>query len=377
MKAHIKLGRVFGVELGLHYSWFIIAGLITLSLAAHFREVNPVWGTGVIWAAAILTGVLFFAGLFAHELSHAAVAKVRGLPIHKITLFMLGGAAQIEKEASDATTEFLVAIAGPISSALIGGILLLAASLSGWAPQLPPQTPGLAILVWLGYINLALAAFNMIPGFPLDGGRVLRALIWWISGDGHKSTRIAAGIGQAVGVLFIAYGVFRFLGGAGINGIWMAFIGWFLLQAAAASRLHVQAEDVLEGLRVGDVMTRDCDPVAGGLTLQQFVDERLLRTGGRCFVVVDNGHMSGLITPHEVRQVDRSRWTETHVRDAMRKLEEIHAVSPSTPAFEAMELMAGGDVNQLPVMSNGHLEGVVSRGNLLQALKTRAALAAS
>ena len=224
MKAQIKLARVFGVELGLHYSWFIIAALIAFSLGAHFRAVNAGWGNGVIWTAAIVTAVLFFVCLFAHELSHAAVAKSRGLPIHRITLFLLGGMAQIEKEATDASTEFWMGIAGPIASAIIGIILLAIAWASGWSPRTVPATPGIAILVWLGYINLALAAFNMIPGFPLDGGRVLRAIIWWLTKNVTRATNIAATIGQIVGVLFILYGIVQFFSGDGFGGIWMAFI---------------------------------------------------------------------------------------------------------------------------------------------------------
>ena len=210
MKSQIKLATVFGVELGLHYSWFIIALLITFSLAAQFHATNAGWGNGTIWAAAILTGILFFACLFAHELSHALVAKARGIPIHKITLFLLGGMAQIEGEPSRPSTEFWMGIIGPITSGVIGLILLAIATAFAWRPGATPGTPGLAILVWLGYINLALGAFNMIPGFPLDGGRVLRSIIWGITKDARRSTQIAARVGQIVAVLFIAYGVFNF-----------------------------------------------------------------------------------------------------------------------------------------------------------------------
>ncbi len=373
MKAQIKLARVFGVELGLHYSWFIIAALIAFSLGAHFRQVNPAWGTDVIWAAAIVTAVLFFVCLFAHELSHAAVAKSRGLPIHRITLFLLGGMAQIEKEASDASTEFWMGIAGPIASAVIGIVLLAIAWAVGWVPRSVPQTPGTAILVWLGYINLALAAFNMIPGFPLDGGRVLRAILWWITKNVTKATNIAVSIGQIVGVLFILYGILEFFHGEGFGGIWMAFIGWFLLQAAGASRMQMRAENLLHGLRVDNLMSQDCVFVDGSAPLQEFVDEHLLRTGRRCYVVMEHGQVAGLITPYEVRKVDRERWAQTSVHAAMRSLDEIHSVKPEMPALAAMEMMASEDVNQLPVMKDGHLEGVISRSHILEVLQSRAA----
>src|SRR5215204_3794857 len=184
MQGHIKIGRVFGIQLGLHFSWLLIALLVTFSLAGHFSGVNPHWGGGVIWTTALLTGTLFFASIIIHELAHAVVARI-------------GGVALTEKEAEDAATEFLVGIAGPLMSVFISIICLLLAAAFGWSPEtevLKQNTPATAALVWLGYTNIALAVFNMIPGFPLDGGRVLRAVIWWITGDVSRSTRIAARI---------------------------------------------------------------------------------------------------------------------------------------------------------------------------------------
>src|SRR5262249_48994590 len=277
MEAQIKLGRIFGVEIGLHYSWLIIAFLITLSLAEHFRMTNPQWGIGVIWVSAILTGVLFFAAIILHELSHAAVARARGLPGKTITLFELGGVAQIEKEATDAKTEFWMGIVGPITSAIIGFLLLGIALALGWTPRSgtpmsTPDTPLLAMLVWLGYINITLAIFNMIPGFPLDGGRVLRAIAWWITGNAGRSTRIAAQVGQLVAFGFIAIGLIRFFGGAGFGGLWIAFIGWFLLNAARDSYAQVGIVESLRGVRARDVMESDCPVVDGRLDLQTLAD---------------------------------------------------------------------------------------------------------
>ena len=175
MQAQIKLGRIAGISVGLHYSWFIIAALITLSLSGHFHSVAPGWSDAVVWSAAIITGLLFFVALLAHEMAHSLVAKAYGLKVRSITLFALGGVSQIESEASDAKSEFWIAIVGPLSSLVIGFALLLVARLSGWLPGTDPATPVMAVLLWLGYINIMLAAFNMIPGYPLDGGRVLRA----------------------------------------------------------------------------------------------------------------------------------------------------------------------------------------------------------
>ena len=371
MKAQIKLGRVWGIELGLHFSWILIAILITFSLAEQFKHTNPGWGPGVVWGSAIVTGLLFFAALFAHELSHAFVAKLRGLPIHRITLFFLGGVAQIEREATDAKTEFWMGIAGPIMSVIVGFVCLAFAYAAGWSTNTEPTTPVTAVLVWLGYINLVLAAFNMIPGFPLDGGRVLRAIIWWINKNEVRATQIAARVGQIVAVLFIVYGIWRFFLGEGLGGLWLAFIGWFLLQAAGSTVMHVEAESALRGMRVADVMTQDCQRVDGNLDLGTFVNDFLLRTGRRCFVVTDDGHLAGLITPHEVRAVDRDLWPKTRVADAMRHVDRVHAVAPDTPLMEALETMGRQDVNQLPVLSNGWLQGIISRAHVLQVLQNR------
>lgn len=374
MKSQIKLGTVFGVELGLHYSWLVIALLIVFSVAAQFHAENHNWSEALVWGTAIITGVLFFACLFAHELSHALVAKARGIPIHKITLFLLGGVAQIEKEASDARTEFWMAIVGPITSAVLGIVLLGLAKVAGWPMWRAPATPGIALLVWLGYINFALAAFNMIPGFPLDGGRVLHAILWWAMGDADRSTRTAAIVGQIIAVLFIGYGILQFFGGAALGGLWLAFIGWFLLQAAGATYMQVKAGSMLRGLQVKDVMSTDCSLIDPEESLQQFVHDKLLPTGRRCFLVVQNEELLGLITPNEVRAVEPRAWPFTPVRKVMRPADKIHFVSPEMPAMEALETMAREDVNQLPVKSEGRIQGVVSRAHLLQVIRSRAEL---
>ena len=374
MEAQIKLGRIFGVKLGLHYSWLLIALLITLSLAGHFSATNGHWGSVSIWVLAITTSLLFFASIVVHELSHAAVARARGLPVRSITLFALGGVAQIEREAADPKTEFWMGIVGPITSAVIGVVCLGVAWTLGWSPGAAPGTPLLAMAVWLGYINITLAGFNMIPGFPLDGGRVLRAIIWWNTKDANRSTQIAARVGQFVAFGFILSGFFRFFAGAGLGGLWLAFIGWFLLVAARESYARVRVAEDLRGIRVGDIMTRECPTVDRNFNLQTFADEYLLRTGRRCFFVVENGHIAGLVTPHEVKEIARNRWPYTTVGDIMRPLDKLHTVDPETPVADALESMGRDDVNQLPVVSDHRLEGVISRSHVLRLLQARAEL---
>lgn len=374
MEAQIKLGQMFGVKIGLHYSWLFIALLIVFSLSGHFGEAHPNWGQGVIWAMAISTALLFFAAIVAHELSHALVAKWRGLPVRSIVLFALGGVAQFEKEAEDAKTEFLVSFVGPLASAVIGFVCLILAFGLGWTWMMEPTTPLMAILVWLGYINFGLAVFNMLPGFPMDGGRVLRAIIWWRTGSVQRATRIASLTGQMVAFGFIVFGIFRFFAGAGFSGLWMAFIGWFLLNAAKSTYAQQELTERLRGVRVGDLMTLDCTMVDGNSNLETFVNDHLLHTGRRCFLVAEQGVVTGLITPNEIKGIPKARWPFTLVYDVMRPLEELRTVSPETPVSEALEIIGREDINQLPALTNGRLAGVISRDQILRYLLTRAEL---
>jgi Zn-dependent protease/predicted transcriptional regulator len=373
MKPSITLGRLFGVEIGLHYSWFIIALLITLSLVGHFGATDPNWSRAVVWTSAVVTAVFFFVSIVLHELSHALVARARGVSVRSITLFALGGVATMETPAPDAKTEFWVAAAGPMASVAIGlGCYALAASL-GWSPQ-AAVSPSTAVLGWLGYINIALAVFNLIPGFPLDGGRILRAILWGRSGDADRATMAAARVGQAVAFGFIFLGVLRFFGGAGFGGLWIAFIGWFLLQAAQASYAQVAVVADLRGVRVRDIMSTDCTTVSADMRVQTLVDEHLLRTGQRCFVVGEPGRILGLITSHEIKGVARDRWASTSVSDAMRPFVQLHTIQPDMLAIDALTLMGREDVNQLPVMFEGKFEGMVGRRHILQLLQARAEL---
>lgn len=371
MNAQIKLGRIFGVEIGLHYSWLIIAVLISLSLSQYFGNAHPDWSGSVIWAMAIVTALLFFVAIVLHELSHAAVARMNGIPVRSITLFALGGVAQMEKDADDAKTEFWIGICGPIASAILGFICLGLAWMLGWTLLVEPATPLMAMLVWLGYVNFALAIFNMIPGFPMDGGRVLRAIVWWITGNAARATRIASVTGQFLAFGFIIFGLFQFFGGAGFGGLWIAFIGWFLLTAAKASYVQNELTERLRGISVGDIMMRDCPVLESRNNLQTFVEDHLLKTGQRCFMVTENGTPVGLITPHEVRQFEQKLWAFKTVADVMRPIEGLHVVSPEMPVAEALEIIGREDVNQLPVISNGRIEGIISRDRILNHLLTR------
>lgn len=371
MRSNIKLGRIAGIEIGLHFSWFIIAFLIAFSLAAHFHNVRPDWNQGVVWGISIGTSVLFFVTLLLHELAHSLVAKSRGLKVRAITLFALGGVSQIETDPSTAGGEFWIAIVGPLTSLAIGFVLLGIVRSWGYglAPAHEPVTPIAAVLLWLGYINVLLGIFNMIPGFPLDGGRVLRAVVWWITKKPEKSTRIAARVGEIVALLFIIYGLFRFFVGANFGGLWLAFIGWFLLEASRSSYAQVGIMAGLRDHRVGEIMESNCARVEGYLSLRDFVDHYLLHGGSRCFVVTQDNHVTGIVTPNEVRRVSRENWDQTSVQSVMRPLDNVQKVPPEMPALKALELMSRENLNQLAVVSDGRLLGIFSRGQTLRFLQ--------
>ena len=369
MRSQIKLGRIGGIEIGLHYSWFVIALLITFSLAAHFHSVNPGWNTSWTWGVAVITAVLFFATLLLHELAHSLVARSRGLSVRAITLFALGGVSQIESEAPDAKTEFWIAIVGPLTSLLIGVLCIGIAAAIGWRPGREPRDPVSAVLFWLGSINVGLAAFNMIPGYPLDGGRVLRSIAWWITHSMDRATRIAATNGQIVAFLFILYGIYRFFVGANFGGLWMAFIGWFLLDAARSSYLQVGLLAGLRGHHVADMMERDCATVPAYVSVRDFVDEYLLHSANRCFVVMQDEDPVGIVTASEVKAVGRDRWTQTSLQSIMRPLDQMPAVPPEMPVEQALDVMSRTRANELAVVSSGKLEGIFSRHQIARFLQ--------
>ena len=377
MRPTIQLGRIFGIRIGLHYSWFIIAFLIVISLAGRFQAENPQWGGTVIWALAGMTAVLFFASIVAHELSHAAVAIRQGMPVRSITLFALGGVANVEEESADAKSEFWMAVAGPAASVAIGLFFLGLARALGWHPSWTVSAPLPAGFLWLGYINLFLALFNMVPGFPMDGGRILRSIVWSVTGDIVRATRAAAHVGQFIAGGFILFGFLRFFGGAGLGGLWIAFIGWFLMDAAGSTITQVEMTRALSGVRVRDLMSRDCPIVDGNLNLRIFAEDYLLPTGRRCFLVRHDGRNAGVVTAAELKNTARERWPFTTVEQVMRSFDRIRAASPDMSVEQAVEAMQRQELNLLPVLSNGEVVGVLSRDRVMEFLQTQAELKAA
>lgn len=368
MQSHIKLGKIFGIRIGLHYSWFVIAFLIVFSLSSDYHLNHPQWSSGFGLVLAVATALLFFLSLLLHELSHSLVAKANGVPVREITLFALGGVSQMEREASSAKAEFWIAIVGPLTSIFIGLVCLGTVDSVSTGSTL---NPFMAILSWLGYINFGLAFFNLVPGYPLDGGRILRAIIWWKTGNLERSTGTATRAGQFVAAVFIAFGIVGYFKGGGLGSLWISFIGWFLLQAARESRVEISVRRSLEGVRVSDVMTHHFPTVDARLTVQDFVEDELLPSGRRCFIVLKNGKPAGLVTPQEIKHVRRAEWAMTGLEAVIRPLDKLRSVTPEAPLVKALEVMGRDNLNQLPVISNGHVEGMLSRERILGYLQTR------
>lgn len=373
MQPSLRLGRLAGIEIGIHYTWLLIAVLLTGSFSGYFSNTYAHWPLRTTWSAAIVISVLFFASIILHEMAHALVAKAYGMQVRTITLFALGGVAHIEKQAATAAAEFWMGLAGPVMSAAVG---FLCGWLGSWLGAIAQGgfTPVAAVLLSLSSLNLMLAMFNLIPGFPLDGGRILRAIIWALSGDENRATRIASRAGQAVALGFVGLGLWEFLGAESLSGLWLGLLGWFLLDAATASYVQAEVLTGLRGMRVSELMSNDCLTVPGDMPLQRFADEYVLKTGRRCYAVEDRDTIIGLITAADLTKVDSSRWTQIPVMQVAHPLAEVRSVSPDTPVAEALQTMGREDLNQLPVVEAGRMEGMLSRGHILRALQTRSEL---
>jgi len=385
------LGRLFGVRIHVDWSLFIIFWLVTVSLASGtFPAWHPDWSVGLRWGVALAAATLFFGSVLLHELSHALVGRAYGLEIRSITLFLFGGLANIEREPETPRAEFLMAIVGPLTSLGLGVLFLLGGAWLAGGPADDPARvmrdlgPGATLLFWLGPINLLLGLFNLLPGFPLDGGRVLRAILWKATGDLERATRWAARAGQLLGMILVFSGIAMIFGlqvpvfgGGLIGGLWLAFIGWFLASAAAASYQQLVVRNLLEGVPVRRLMRRDIDAVAPELSLLHLVDEHLMRTDQRAFPVVESGRLVGLVCLEDLRKVPRAAWPDAHVAEIMTPADALSVVTPDAEINEAMHTLGRRDVEQLPVVTDGRLVGVLRRRDILRWLELQAPLGAT
>ena len=370
MRTRWRIGRIFGIEVNIDSSWLIIFGLVTLSLASsYFPTQYPTWNTWLHWTVGAATSILFFASVLAHELTHSLVAIRQGEKVRGITLFIFGGVAEISEEPKRPLREFLMALSGPLSSLVISGIFTLL-----WFLSRNLVEPVSALARYLAMINGSLALFNLIPGFPLDGGRVLRAVIWSLTDNLRLATRVASWIGQGLAFLFILTGVWQIIGGSWLNGLWIAFIGWFLNNAALTGYRQVVMRDMLREVRVDDLKASSYEAVKPGLTLQRLVDDYLLQRREHAYPVVEDEQLLGIICLHDVKAVPREQWGETLVSQVMTPWERLVTVSVGDDGNTVLSRFATHDVNQLPVVEDRRLMGIVRRSDVISHLQLRSEL---
>ena len=367
-----KVARIFGIPIYLHSTWAVIFALSTFSLGTLFTQKYPHWTTMQHWGVGLLTSLLFFGSVLFHELAHSVVAQHYKIRVVSITLFVFGGLARIARDPSKAIQEFNIAIAGPLASGFLAGVFFATTLL------FPSSQMTRALATWLWQTNAALALFNLLPGFPLDGGRILRAIVWGITKDHSRATRVAGTSGKLVAYGLMAGGGFFFLKGDWQSGIWLAFIGWFLLNAAQESVAQVAMRQTLSGLNAADVMSHEIPTVEGQIALEEYGAE-VLRTGRRCHLVLSDDRLVGMMNVHMLNSVPREEWAHNSLQSAMIPRERILWAAPEEPLLRLLERLLAADINQMPVVSgaeNGgsHVVGMVTRDSILRVVQNRAEL---
>jgi Zn-dependent protease len=368
-RGQIEIVRVRGIPIRVHPSWLLVFGLVTWSLAAgYFPGEYPGWSAGSYWATGAVTALVFFASILIHELGHSWVARRNGIPIQSITLFVFGGLARISREPETPGVEFRTALAGPVTSLVLAGLFA-----GTW--QVVRDVPLLAApAIWLARINFLVAVFNLVPGFPLDGGRLFRAVVWHVTGSFRRASRIASFTGQLVAFALIAWGILTVMGGNVIGGMWLAFIGWFLQNAAAHSHAEADLRERLRDVTVAQAMTPDCRRIERGATLERIVREEVLGAGRRCFTVTEGGRLTGLLTLHEIKAVPQERWAAVTAGDVMTPAEKVTVVESRADLLSALEKMDDARVAQMPVLADGELVGMIGREQILHYVRLRAEL---
>jgi Zn-dependent protease/predicted transcriptional regulator len=365
----LRIGRILGIPIYVHASWMIIFVLITMSLAMQFTQEHPQWSSVQHWAVGIATSLLFFASVVFHELSHSMVARVYKIRVISITLFVFGGVARIGREPAKAMQEFNIAIAGPIAS------LFLAAAFYSLTQFFPYAQMTGALAVWLWQTNAALALFNLLPGFPLDGGRIFRAIVWGIAKDFSRATKVAGMSGKIVAYGMIVFGAWYAMRGQWTSGLWLAFIGWFLLNAAQESVAQVAIRETLSGLHAADVMSHEVPTVPRNMSLEEYGQE-VARTGRRCHLVTTDDRLVGMINVHTLNSVPREEWAHMSVQGVMIPRDKILWARPEEPLLGLLERLVSADVNQMPVVSDtendgAHIIGMITRDSILRVMQAR------
>jgi Zn-dependent protease/CBS domain-containing protein len=360
-----RVGRIAGVEVRVDSSWVVIALLITYTMYLQISRVYEDVSTGAAVRLAILSAVLFFGSVLVHELAHALVAQARGIRVQDITLFLFGGATRAKVDSRGPGDEFVIALVGPLTSGLLAAMFGIVAGLG----RDVLSTPLAGILGYLAWTNLLLAGFNLVPGFPLDGGRLLRAAIWKATGSLGRATRIASVAGQGVGWLLVAIGVAWLLAGDLAGGIWFAFIGWFLVQAARSSYQELQLRQLLAGVEAEDVMARDLLRIPPELSLQDAVDDYFMRYDHGAFPVEEQGRTIGLLTLRGVRRVPREQWPTRRVRDHMVPLSDQVVVAPEARMDGVIGKLQDGEVGRVLVVQDGEVVGIITPTDLAHWLR--------
>ncbi len=353
-----RLGSVFGFEIRIDFSWFIIFALILWSFTfGVFPASFPGLGTATYIGMGVVGTLLFFASLLAHELSHSVVARTKGIPVEGITLFIFGGMARTRLEAEEPGDEFYIAVVGPVSSIVIGllfGLVWWGGTRAGWSVAVT------GVAAYLGVLNVALAVFNLLPGFPLDGGRLFRSLVWKMTGDVTKATRVASTGGKWLGYVLVGLGILQAFSGNMLGGLWLVFIGWFLRNAAITSYEQHVVRMVLEGVRAAETMTRNPETVPSDLTVQDLVDDYFMRRRYQAFPVVDDGHPVGIVTLHQVKELPREEWSARTVGSIMAQARDGMTVRPEESMTSVLEKMEASGVRRVLVTRDGRLEGIIT-----------------
>ncbi len=374
MKKQIELIRIFNIPIKLDLSWFIIVAFISWTLAlGYFPHKYPDLDKSIYWIMGISSALLLFVSVLLHELSHSIVAKKNNIPIKGITLFIFGGVAEMTEEPTTAKSEIKMAAAGPVCS---GALALIFFVIGNFLTSFLPVIPLIGILKYCVFINLALMIFNLLPGFPLDGGRILRAIIWNYTGDIRKATHTTSRIGSSLGVFLIIFGFFNIFTGNFIGGLWFAFIGIFLKGAAESGYQQLVAGKLLHGIKISEIMTRDLVTIEDSTTLDKLVDDYFLKHRYNSYPVVSNEMLVGIVSIHDVKQVPREDWGKVDVRKILDSKIISLCVSPDDDATSAMSKMIRKGLGRIPVLDNGKLVGIVSHRDIMQIIKHKIDLSA-
>jgi len=372
----LLIARLFGIDVRIHFSWFVIFGLILLTLSGQYLpELRPDWSDEKTLIVAAVTALLFFTSILAHELAHSLVARRFGMTVSSITLFLFGGVSNLAKEPPTPKAEFLMAAAGPFTSFVIGGVgvglAFLVQERLAFSPTLDPVG---VVASYLGLINVTLGVFNLIPGFPLDGGRVLRSIVWAIRGDRAAATTVAARGGQVVAALLFGYGVYSFFQKENVGGIWFALIAYFLYNAATASMAQERIAGALGGVKVATLMRGDQHMASSGMTIGRLVREIVIPYNLRAVPVQRGDQVIGLVTISDLKKVDQSAWDTTPIDQVMTGTENLATVTPEDTLVTALERFGTSEHPLLLVLSRSSLVGILDRESVVGYLRMRESL---